>query len=395
MERRLAIVMGRNYTSRLGMIRALGRIGCDVAVVQTYRISEKKTNPIDRYSKYINKGYFEVFEPDPEKLLQLLFDHFMDYEKPPILIPTDDYTASVIDLNIKRLESHFLFPNIGCEQGKVVYYMDKGIQKEIAKSVGLKVAEGWTSYWNNEQYSIPAGVEYPCFIKPEISYRGAGKYSMKKCNSEKELIEALSKFKGSTDYPILIEKYIEIEREYAVLGYSDKKTVVIPDIIEMKLGDHGVTAKGVITPIECFEGLQEKLCAFMRHIGLTGLFDIDLYENKGDVYFNELNLRFGASGFAITQRGINLPEMLINNLIGKSVNDYKTSFNRNTFINEKVMLQLLNKRIVSLKEYKKQKKEVDILFIEDKDDPQPYNALKKEEFITTVKYLLKCIIRKA
>ena len=55
------IVIGRNYTSRLGMIRALGQCGYDVYVVRTLpqkAVSRFGNKDVDGYSKYV-KGYFE------------------------------------------------------------------------------------------------------------------------------------------------------------------------------------------------------------------------------------------------------------------------------------------------------------------------------------------------
>lgn len=389
MEPRLAVVMGRNYASRLGMIRAAGMAGCDVAVIQTERDGKKNKRPVDSFSKYVNSGYFKMFEPDPDKLVKLLLESFADKQPTPILLPTDDYAASVVDSNIEKLKDYFLFPSINMEQGKVIYYMDKGLQKDLARQVGLNVAKGWTARWENGKYTLPEDIEFPCFIKPEISFKGAGKYSMKRCNSRSELEEALSGFDGREDYPILIEQFIEIEREYAVLGFADDENIVIPDIITMLMGDRGVTAYGEIKTITDNPELLAHLELLIRRIHFTGLFDVDLYESGQTIYFNELNLRFGASGYAVSRSGINLPQMLIKRLFGENYIHDSRIIEKQTFVNEKVLLQLLSKRQITSKEYMKIVKEADIHFVRELSDSKPCIALKKNENITKAKSLVK------
>ena len=54
MKAPLAIVIGRNFTSRIGMIRAAGEAGCEVVVIQTYSYKKRFHDP-DYYSKYVSE----------------------------------------------------------------------------------------------------------------------------------------------------------------------------------------------------------------------------------------------------------------------------------------------------------------------------------------------------
>ena len=49
------VVIGRNYTSRLGMIRAAGMAGYDVTVIRTVNAANREA--FDEKSKYV-KAYF-------------------------------------------------------------------------------------------------------------------------------------------------------------------------------------------------------------------------------------------------------------------------------------------------------------------------------------------------
>jgi hypothetical protein len=135
-----------------------------------------------------------------------------------------------------------------------------------------------------------------------------------------------------------------IEKEYAVVGFSDGNEVVIPGVIEIaamaKGSDKGVALQGKVVPRSSYENLLKKFEAFVRKIGFVGLFDIDFYRSEGLYFFGELNLRIGGSGFAIIKSGINLPEMLVRNLMGKSLEGMKKEITtQSTYTNERICIE--------------------------------------------------------
>lgn len=386
------IVIGRNYTSRLGMIRALGLIGCDVHVIKT---NGNGKDP-DAYSKYVS-GYHYAPQPDKELLIQKIRLIGSKCREKVVIVPVDDYAASTIDEHLDELKSHFLMPNIHMRQGAIVDIMDKDIQKELAIKSGLNVARGWVLDIRNGDYSIPADLTYPCFPKPQISFMG-NKRCMKRCDNEADLRRIISEVAKGKNCPLLIEEYIKIEKEYATLGFSDGKTVVMPAMIQLLKdgsGPHkGVTLQGKITPIEQFKEFYMKLSDYITKIGFVGLFDIDSYESNGNLYFNELNLRFGASGFAITDAGVNLPKMLVDCLQNKEIDINQMITREGLFVNEKVAYEDMNDGYISYKEYKRYLSCSDYSFIKNSDDPNPYVQFTKHtkrHYKQIIKYILRCL----
>ena len=225
------VVIGHGYTSRLGVIRALGRAGYEVIViVMTFLKKDGKeanvSKPIDCYSKFVSQVFYCV--TDEEKLIQLLLDKCIDKQQKVVVIPDSDFSAATIDLNQDRLKDHFLFPHINHEQGAIVEWMDKIRQKETADRVGLDVAKGWLIQVKDGIYTIPLDLRYPCFPKPLATLVGA-KTGLGKCDSEKDLRKAIDLLiKRSSTISILVEEYKKIEAEHALLGLSDGKNVVIP-----------------------------------------------------------------------------------------------------------------------------------------------------------------------
>ncbi len=391
------IVLGRNYSSRLGMIRAAGMAGYKVAVIKTDK--KKKTagkkDPIDLSSRYVKK-YFCIKEPDDEGLIKLLLNEFSGEETKPVLLPTDDYTASVIDENSDALSKHFLFPNVLYAKGGLVHFMDKAVQKKLAIAGGMNVASGWTAVYNGSRYEVPEDVIYPCFIKPNVSFKG-DKHFMQKCCSKEELSAALEKVSARLTSDVLIEQYIDIKKEYAVLGCADGSKVIIPAVITTDSMYKGVTATGSIRPLSEYGDLGDRLKKIIGAIGFTGLFDIDLYESEdGTVYFNEINMRFGASGYAVTQMGVNLPEMFIDRVTKqeKTANEAAEIPESATFANEKVCYQKFISGRFDKKEFKRALAEASFRFIKCADDMGPYRAFKRKMVRDRIKKAAGRVLRR-
>jgi len=144
-------------------------------------------------------------------------------------------------------------------------------------------------------------------------------------------------------------------------------------------GHHGVTLKGKILN-SCNVAFMNQLKKFIQGLHLCGLFDIDAYESNGILYFNELNLRFGASGYAITNSGINLPSCLIKHLTGEKQTTEKNTVNEAVFVNEKVAYDDFYNGFISLSNYKQYIEEGYFGFIKSDDDPKPYEMFMSQNF---------------
>lgn len=386
--RPLAIVMGRNYTSRLGMIRAAGMAGCDVIVIQTDN-KRSKLGTIDDKSKYVIRSIYAQ-EPSRQLLIESIQSCKRQQDAKPILLPTDDYTAATIDMYLETLRNDFFLPNVHGEQGAVVRLMDKSFQKRIAKETGLKVAKEWICKWENGSYLIPEDITYPCFTKPQLSSQGHLKSYQKKCNGRKELEAVLMSVASFFHGPILVEEYHDISREYAVVGLSLEKQAIMPSIIQMNTSYHGITATGSLLPITSVPSLKEQLSTFMQMTGLVGLFDIDLYESNGEVYFNELNVRFGANGFALTYSHANLPGLYIEWVLHHAINELPSALSRPlTFSNENILRQMYLEGLLSWSAYQTSCKEGDQHAICHPEDIVPYKLFTRTNLILPLWKILK------
>lgn len=387
------VIIGIGFSSRLGLIRAVAQTG---AVIDVIALCCGRFRPIDSYSKYI-RNYYCCKGNDGKRILQILFDNYIDDEQKTILIPVNDFAVTVIDNNIDRLKEHFLFPHIQMRQGAAVEWMNKEKQKSMAEAIGLNVVHSYNIEIKEHTYTFPSEARYPCFTKTR-AYVNGYKGTLHRCDDEAELrgvMDALStKYRNLT---IMVEDYKSIEKEYAVVGFSNGKNVVIPGIIEILLmakgDDKGVACQGKIMPIVGFEDIVKKFEQLIQEIGFVGLFDIDFYLSEGKYYFGEINMRIGGSATAILKMGVNLPGMFVKSLCGESIDEMNKAIESSAiFVNERICSDNWCDGYLSKREMYNLFETADISFVKDNQDKKPEKRFKWELKILLIKrYLKKCL----
>ena len=331
------VIIGYGFDTRLFLARLLGELGYEVSIIA---LNITKSKPIDWYSKYVQHYYYTQGDNE-DKLLHILLNECKHPGQKVILIPINDFSASVLDRNLKLLEPHFLFQHIHHTQGAIVEWMNKEKQKKLARQIGLNVANSTNIEIINRSYELPANVHYPCFTKTR-SFTPGYKYTLHRCNNEQELHDVLDYLCQNHDnLTLMAEDYKDIEQEFAVVGFSDGNDVVIPAVLEIlkmaKGSGIGIALQGKIVPCKGYEKLIQAFKMLIREIGFVGMFDIDFYRSDGQYYFGELNLRIGGSGFAVISQGVNLPEMHIRSLLGKTTEGLRRDITGSaTYLNERI-----------------------------------------------------------
>lgn len=399
--RQKIIIIGNSFTTRLGLIWSVSQFDYDIVVVVVghYRKKTKNTNPtkqIDCYSKYVTDILYYNEDDGKEGLVKLILKECVNKEHKNIIIPSSDFCASAIDNYQSLLKDHFLFPHVGCKEGAVSFWMDKSAQKKLANKIGLRTPDAIVVEINNQQYQIPQEIKYPCFTKPMSSLNG-GKQCVKRCGSREELQSVLDSACKYGIPNVLVEDYIDIENEYAVLGFSNGKDVIIPGIIQFIKGSRsypGIAMTGKVLPVKEYDSLIEKFSKFIREIGFVGIFDIDFFESNGVFYFGELNLRVGGSAYAITKMGVNLPAMFVRTMQGESLEGMQHQIQgESEYVNERLCFLDWYNNYISTKEYKEIVNTATISFIADDGDPAPLHAYHKMIKKMYIKRFIKKMLR--
>ena len=394
------VIIGHGFTSRLGVIRSVAQIGCDITLVvmtdkKRFGNSLNTSTPIDGFSKYVNRIFY-CHKKDGRGLIRLLLEKCLDVNQKTILIPDSDFSASVIDNNLDRLKGFFLTPHIRHKQGEVTKWMDKGLQKELARSVGLNVASSFIVDVVMGKYELPASINYPCFPKPLITIHG-DKY-MKRCDNEEELRRVIDHLGSKGDNRVLVEDFKVIDEEYAVLGFSDGKNVTIPGVIHFlrpSKSHFGLAMQGEVLPVEGFEEQIEKFKEFAIKVGFVGVFDIDFFKCGGAFFFDEMNLRFGGSGYAITKMGVNLPAMMVKYFSGETYKDWPDEISgKAVFANDRMLADDWYRGFLSTDELHYIQDSSDILFVRDGEDPMPQFVMEKRMKRIAPKRFIRGIYRR-
>ena len=376
------IILGSNPATRLSLIRAVGDVeGCRVTIVNmVLQLLDKPLRTMDSCSKYVDRMLFAK-KFDEDGLAELLLTQCCDEDSKPIIMSIDDDSACLVDNIQDRLIGKFYYSHIQHQTGAIARLMDKQVQKELAKECGFHVANSWLVDIQDGKYNVPETVTFPCYVKGRLSYHSAKRYQ-KKCNSRHELESWLKVIAKNNPSPLLIEEFLEIDKDYGVIGYCNPDKVILPGIVELfdcgYGSDRGVAATGRVYDFSLEEKLKSKVEQLMQKIQLTGMFNIDLVKSKGEWYFVEVNIRYAAYGYAVCKAGVNLPAFQIYDALSKDDSVLPTQVkNGFCYVNEKVAFDDVAGGYRSWKDYRNMINNADCCLIRQDDDPQPYRQFRK------------------
>lgn len=373
------IVIGSNYSTTLGIVRSLGMAGYGVRLIAT----TPECHSIIHASRYITKA---VISKDDFESVYEAMEALRGSDEKILVIPANDLTMKELNENKEEFSKHYAFPYINESSGNVIIAMNKAWQKEIAAQCGLSVPCG-ANYSTDTAGMEKAfqNAQYPCVTKSSTSSNNVrSKDFFHVCHNESELREAMLFARSRGCLNLLVEQYIPIEKEYTLYGLSMYDKVLIPACLDSFRSGHdahvGVTAEGKMRfPGFLGEDLKKTEC-FVKRSGLNGLFCIDIIHSQGKNYFIEMNLRYGASGYAVTMGGANLPGIFAHLMIdGGELDEAVQMQYEPQFLNEKVELDDYRVGFMSWREYKQHQRGDKVRFMKSDDDPEPWKEFKKLE----------------
>lgn len=371
------IVIGLAYSTTMGLIRSVGEAGYGVRLISLNRFACE----IASKSRYVTQV----------RQIQLVFDELFNTleelrgEDDRILVlPSLDRACMMLDQHADSLSDHYDLPNIKNESGAVAVFMDKMIQKKLAKECGLPVAEG--NVYETASEGIQSAlkeVAFPCIIKPSASASIIdSKDIITVCSDREELASGMKTARSKGCISVLAERYLNVERELSAYGVVCDGRVSIPACVETKRSGvghlRGITAEGKVLSSDVLGGSKQKLEKLVQTSGFNGLFCIDLLVSDGVIYFSEMNLRCGSSEYAVTAAGVNLPGMLIDAYDkGIGIDDSAQITKPVRFVNEKVVLDSYRGGHIRWREYLSALKDNEVGFVRDKQDPGPWREYQK------------------
>lgn len=228
-------------------------------------------------------------------------------EKIDTLFSLIDPELSLIAKYIKDFEAIGVKPIIS-DYDKVELCFDKYEMYKFLKTNNFKTARSYIS--KDEFYNdLDNGkISFPIFVKP---VRGSASLNISKIYNKEELDVI---WENSCN--LMIQEYLD-GQEYGVDSYIDlisKEPVAmfVKKKIKMRAGetDKAVSVKD--------ESLFELMKRFIKQIGLVGIIDIDIFKINGEYYISEVNPRFGGGYPHAYEAGVNVPQMIVNNINGQT-----------------------------------------------------------------------------
>lgn len=307
------IVLGGAHHNGLGIIRSLGEVGYSV-----YFISINSKQNFVTKSKYIKKWW----SASEEDVISLIINIFGNEKHSPVILPSDDLTANILDSNYDKLGAHFIFPHVRNSNKKLSSLMNKEELNKLAIKHGFKVPTSKIIDLSSRDEDIIDAVinnvGIPCIIKPVQSIEG-DKSDILVVEHSNQLIKTLSYYKGKYSR-LLFQQYINKIGEVGIQGLSmyNSKEVKIAGVVK-KIRISPTTPGSTTYAKLCNKfdlNSESKIISLIKDVKFCGIFDVELMFDKKDVYFIEVNFRNGAYGYAFTKANVNLPDLWCKEAIG-------------------------------------------------------------------------------
>lgn len=372
------IVWGADCSNVLGLMRELGNKGLELI----FLIKGRKGSAAS--SKYCQK-YIET--STIEDGYSHLMENYKNEQEKPIIITPSDEIITFIDRHKEDFETYFIVPGTRTK-GNIEKYIDKNNMTALAEEIGIVCPKSRAI----RKGSDISGIEYPCFIKPSHEKPGHyNEFKFKICKNEKALKKTLRYVRSDSQF--IVQQYIPKEWDLLVYGSRmwDGNTVLAGAFIRDRLANGGVASHGFFTPNIPEFADTSKISEFLERIDYHGLFSFEYGLHDGKAFFFEVNLRNDGTAHYFYQAGANIPLAYIYSSAGLDYSNIVTKVDgEKWFIDELYDVENVLTGKISLKKWKREKKEATIFKYYDKDDMAPYNAEKKRR----VRQILQDLILK-
>lgn len=365
----LCIVFALEHYNPLNMIRAFGENG----IMPVY-VSVKRRYEVATRSKYISRLYrVDSVEAGYNLLMTEYGSEVEKTGKKPYIVFSDDKSVGFFDLHYEEWKDKFITYNAG-RNGRINEFMDKYQIQQLAKKYGFNVLD---SYVIGKNDPIPAGLWYPIITKDISPNSGSWKFDVYVCQNEQELKEAIQKIESPL---IMIQHFVDKQNEMALEGYTINHGKEMQIITQMKWK---YLIPGYYSPYHdvCMfsdKEMEKKLQAMFKEIGFEGVFEVEfLIDKDGTYYFMEINFRASAWNPTCKFAGMPLDYLWVKGM----ENGYIDPADRKDFEPFTSMSEVIDygKRVesgmVSLAEWLRDFKDAKCVYIYDKKDRGPWDAV--------------------
>lgn len=265
-------------------------------------------------SLYDADDYFIVPRIDDENYLTTILDICKDYQIDGLLSLIDP-ELSIISANKEKFIEIGTTPIIS-DPEVIELCFDKYQFNEYIKKMGMNYIKSYINLKDFYQDYETGLVDFPVFVKPN---KGSASININKVLNLDDLEKLFNKHNN-----LIIQEFID-GKEYGVDVYIDMHTGKLTSMFikEKLLMRAGETDKSVsVLNDDIFNLVND----FVKHLKPFGVIDVDIFERDGEFYISEINPRFGGGYPHAYECGVNVPNQIIDNLMGIRTNAYNIDY---------------------------------------------------------------------
>lgn len=270
------------------------------------------------YSAFIDK-YHELGVPLPDVEESTLICRFISIN-PSVIIPTQDLYAEYLSKVKTDIHARSAIKCAIVDKDVLSLVTNKYNLMDYCKRIGVPHPKTISLNEDNLEYSI-GYVGVPCLIKPNTSEGARGITYIDSINKLKEEYNRLKSIYGG----LSLQEYISSrDYYYNLMIYRSSEgqwsNYVITKILRYYPIKGGSSSLCITIDVPEMAEVCKKL---LDSINWVGFADFDILEkDSGDYRIIELNPRLPASIRAAAISGVNFPECIVNNMLGKGIKTY-------------------------------------------------------------------------
>ena len=329
----VAVILGASCNG-LSFVRSLGRRGIPTLLLDSER-------SLGMHTRFGEVALLPDAYEDPDGCASFLELVGARLAQPGVILATSDVHTLLLATYEERLRRSFRF--LVPEADTVQMILNKRLQYEFARSVGVPIPESFFPESVEEARRVAAEVRYPCLLKPYDSHHAWSFLDGKKVIAVESSSELIAEFERVTalGVPLMIQDYIPGE-DSALLGYLafwDRERRERAWITKQKLrqnppqfGDGALTISVDAPDVAALGRRLLDACGYQGFVGVEFKYD----ERDATYRLIEINPRTVSCNELAIRAGVDFPWIGYENVTGSDDGAASVIRSRRnlTFVNE-------------------------------------------------------------
>lgn len=289
------VVLSPHHHGALGILRSLGRLGVPVYAVEDGRFSPPLRS---RYCRGV--FHWDVRTTTPQVSTTALLKIANRFSQRPVLIPTDDTTAALIQEGAEHLQKAYRFPVL--PRGLISSLSSKRALFFLCREYGHPTPETVFPRSRCEVLRLLAKAVFPIVLKnvDDRTVPGQSKVPMHIAQSADELLHYYDTLDSQQQQNVMLQEYIpgEADSVWMFNGYFNENSECLAAFTGRKLRQRPIST-GITTLGICLqnEAVERPIRALLTLLGYRGIVDIGCRFDARDGQYKllDVNPRIGCT----------------------------------------------------------------------------------------------------